>query len=442
MERASTLNGLDRVVQFNQPIGPDHPYYTDFTGLRGSFRDNRLYKALNIDISNKTYDYEANLNNPTLVFLAGMRGSGKTTELAKYAKEIDKPEAYFVVTCNIDKELDMNHLEYMDVLIFQLEKLVEKAHDNKLKIDKGVVKSLQKWFEERIMEINKSLSAEAGIEVGVEGKYGLPWILNLFGKLKSGVTGVYERANTVRQVFKNRFGEFALKFNEFIAETAIQLRISNLGQEILFIIDGLEKTQTAETRRKIIIEDANRIKNIQANTLFTLPIELMPDICNIKDYAHVIPFPFIKIREQNGDYLDGPINKLLEFIYNRIDKDLFESEDVSKEAVKFSGGSPRELLRLLQQTGFELVNGEEKITMRALMEAVKFLSADGAYLNEKELDILKTIKENNQAGKPTPYKEGLQKLLESIVVMEYNDGNYKRVNPIIEHSDIYREYVG
>jgi hypothetical protein len=441
MEKARTINELDRAVQFNQPIGPDHPFFTDFTGLRGTFRDNRLYKALNIDIRNKTYDYIANLNNRTLVFLAGMRGSGKTTELARYAKEIDKPDAYFVVTCNIDRDLDMNHVEYMDILIFQLEKLVEKATEKNLDIDEKIVKSLQKWFEERVIEINRNLSAEASIEAGIKGSYGLPWILKLFGELKGGFTGSYERANTVRQIFKNRFGDFALKFNEFIAETAIKLRKSNLGQEVLFIIDGLEKTQTAETRRKIIIEDANRIINIRANTLFTLPIELMPDIRNIQDFANVLPFPFIKIRERNGDYIEPPIQKFIEFIYSRIDPGLFESEAVPRKAVEFSGGSPRELLRLLQQTGFEMEDNEDKITMRALLEAVKFLSSSAAYLDEDELKILKTIKQNNENAKSTPYLEGMQKLLESIVVMEYNDGNYKRVNPIIEQSDIYRQYV-
>jgi hypothetical protein len=97
---------------------------------------------------------------------------------------------------------------------------------------------------------------------------------------------------------------------------------------------------------------------------------------------------------------------------------------------------------LLRQTGFERTDAEEKITMRALEDAVKFLSADARYLDKKELEILKVIKENNEAGNPTPNIEGLQKLLESIVVMEYNSGNYKRVNPIIEKSDIYRVYVG
>ena len=41
-----------------------------------------------------------------------------------------------------------------------------------------------------------------------------------------------------------------------------------------------------------------------------------------------------------------------------------------------------------------------------------------------------------------PYDETMQRLLENITIMEYNDGNYKRVNPIIEASSIYRRHVG
>jgi hypothetical protein len=32
--------------------------------------------------------------------------------------------------------------------------------------------------------------------------------------------------------------------------------------------------------------------------------------------------------------------------------------------------------------------------------------------------------------------------MENLIVMEYNDGTYKRVNPIVEASEIYKEYVG
>jgi len=41
-----------------------------------------------------------------------------------------------------------------------------------------------------------------------------------------------------------------------------------------------------------------------------------------------------------------------------------------------------------------------------------------------------------------PFDEDLQDLLEKLIILEYNDGTYKRVNPIVEESQLYKQYVG
>ena len=53
-----------------------------------------------------------------------MRGSGKTSELAKYAQKLENKDGFFCVTCNIDVDLDINDLEYMDILILQMQNLI------------------------------------------------------------------------------------------------------------------------------------------------------------------------------------------------------------------------------------------------------------------------------------------------------------------------------
>ena len=42
----------------------------------------------------------------------------------------------------------------------------------------------------------------------------------------------------------------------------------------------------------------------------------------------------------------------------------------------------------------------------------------------------------------TDFDAVMQELLEKVIVMEYNDGNHKRVNPLVEISKIYQERVG
>jgi len=51
------------------------------------------------------------------------------------------------------------------------------------------------------------------------------------------------------------------------------------------------------------------------------------------------------------------------------------------------------------------------------------------------------LKENNDKGIGTPFGEEWQDLLENRIIMEYNDGTYKRVNPLVEASELYQYYV-
>ena len=121
---------------------------------------------------------------------------------------------------------------------------------------------------------------------------------------------------------------------------------------------------------------------------------------------------------------------------------MIDSEQTVDKAIVNSGGSPRELLRILEYTAFYSDKQKGILTFAALEKAIKHLAADAArYLDEKDIAILKEIKVANQKGIPILFMEGLQDLLEKLVIFEYNQGSYKRVNPIVEQSDIYQHYV-
>jgi hypothetical protein len=127
--KATSLEEIDQAVKFNEPVGPAHPFYTDFSQVRGDFREKIVYRILNVKTTGGKFAFDPELNSgeKKLFFLGGMRGSGKTSELTKYAKNLHRPECFFVVTCNIDEALDMNDVEYMDVLIYQLERLANQS---------------------------------------------------------------------------------------------------------------------------------------------------------------------------------------------------------------------------------------------------------------------------------------------------------------------------
>jgi len=443
-KKATKLAEINQAVNFDEPIGPDHSFFTDFSQVRGDFEEQIVYANLNVDIDgeNLTFNPSINSQNKITFFLGGMRGSGKTSELQKYAKKLHHPGCFFCVTCNIDDELDLNNLEYMDILVFQLEKLTEALRANDIMIDEAAMQSLEKWFAETVKEVNRSISSEAGAEIGVEAKTGFWSILNIFGSLKAGMKGSHERATSVRTTLKNRFDDFASQFNLYVEEANAAIRKKNLGKEVLFIVDGLEKTMTADTRRKVILEETNRIRQIEAYTLFTLPIELMKERQILQQYFFVETFPFVKLVEKDGRKRPKAVEKFKEFVYRRIDKSLFESEDLVEEAICYGGGSPRELLKILKMTNVFADRSKGAIDKNALDKALTRLANQTAqYVEPEWWEKIQEVVRNNAQNKGTPFDKILQELLERIILMEYNDGNYKRPNPILELSDAYRQYI-
>lgn len=441
-KKALTLSEINQAVNFDDPIGPDHEFFTDFSQVRGDFEERIVYANLNVDINQEqlSFNHVINGNNKVTFFLGGMRGSGKTSELLKYTQKLNHADCFFCVTCNIDEGLDLNNLEYMDILVFQLEKLTEALKVRNVKMDKEVMTLLNNWFSETVREVNKSIKGEAGAEIGIETETGIWSILKILGSLKLGMSGSVERATSVRTTLKNRFDDFARQFNLFVEEANRAVRNHGLGQEILFIVDGLEKTMTVDTRRKIIMEETNRIRQIHANTLFTLPIELMRQRQILSQYFFVEMFPFVKIVDRNGKRVPEAFNRFRDFIYRRIDQKLFETEDVVNEAIYYSGGSPRELLKIIKMSNVFADRSQGFISMAALKQALKRLANQTAqFIEPEQWAKIREVIRNNEKQLVTPFDEVVQGLLERIILMEYNDGTFKRVNPVLELSDAYRQ---
>lgn len=449
MKKATRLAEIDSAVNKFTPVTPDHPFYVDFKDLRGDFQERKVMRILKVESNNEGnyfFDYRPNQANKTLLFLAGMRGSGKTSELAKYAKLLNSPGCFFVVTCNVDEELDMDNVQYMDILIFQLEKLLDRSGKAGLKLDNSILESMQKWFEDRVKEINTSLKGEGSAEIEMDSAQTFPGLfarlLGITAKLKLGLSGSRERAETIRTNFKNRFIDFSTKFNTFIEQTNEQLRRQNLGQEVLFIVDGLEKTMSSDTRRKIILDESNRIRQIKANTIFTLPIELMKEEPRIRNFSEIITFPFIKVKERDGTTVAPALEKLMEFVFNRIDSRLIDDPSTIELAINHSGGSPRQLLRIIEHANWRADDSQGKITRRNIEDAIDELGNNLArYLEPEDFELLKVLKKDLAAGTPIGFSSKIQGLLEKEVIFEYNDGSYKCVNPLLERSKLYMHHV-
>ncbi len=443
-KKATSLLEIDNAVRLDVPITPDHSFYTDFSDVRGDFEDRMIYKSLNVDPKTFNFHRQVNTSNKVLLFLAGMRGSGKTSELSKISQKLHKKDCFFCVTCNLDTGLDTNDMEYMDVLVFQIERLLEDISKQKLTVDQDILSSLYEWFGERVKEVNKVIKKEGGFEVEIKAE--TPSLLSFLGiaaKLKGNLQGSKENADKIRTVLKNNFTVFAQKFNEFVEHVNIKLRAKDIAQELLFVIDGMEKVATADIRKKIVIGESERLRQIKVNTIFTLPIELMAETQKLQQLNTVVSFPFVKIRERNGDIVQEAADRFYEFVTKRINENLFDKPETIKHAVLMGGGSPRELLRILEYANLFADDDLGIITREAMDKGLKKLAAQTSqYVSEEDFKKLKVLKEDNKNSLPTASDPSWQDLLEKLIIFEYNDGTYKRVNPVVEISELYKRYVG
>ncbi len=440
MKKAETFYEIQSAVEFSESVDHDSSFFTNFDGFRGEFTEKRILKELNINPKTTEYIGQVSINKK-LIFIAGHRGSGKTTELNNIAYRIKNTNCFYPVLCYLDKKggLDINNIDFVDILIYILDNLAEILNKDGIDIDQKTIESFQSWYTQRIDEINNIRKSTIDISSGAEAGFNIPGIFKLFSKVTASLSGTNEVKSIIRNTFINKFSDFSLKFNQFIEEISAELRKKNIARDIIFIIDGFEKIGNLETIKKILISESNKLLEIKTNMILTLPIELMKEAARINNYGTIFNFPVIKIKEKNGNVVSDALAKFKEFILKRADEKLF-AEGAIEKIILLSGGSPRELLRIIQQ-GYVAADGEQ-IDELAIDKATQILASTIApYLTKAELDKLKELKESLKNDKEVPYDNIIQELLEKCIIFEYNDGTHKQVNPIIENSKVYMEYV-
>ena len=431
MKKANNFYEIQDAVAFNNPIDEKDEFYTDFSGFRKGFSENKIFKLLNINPKNM----ECNpLTKPKKIFLSGHRGTGKTTELLKLKNEIDTTTCYLTVFCDLsDEELDVNNIDFVDIVILILEKLTQTLDTRGINIPMVNIESFYNWYEERITEINGRTEESATIEV--EGKIGISMfsLFSLVSKTKGKLLGSNSTKETIRTTFINKFSDFSTKFNEFIFGIKEYLITQKIAQDVLFIIDGFEKIGSLEDRKKILIDNSNKFIEIYANMIITLPIELFSQVSRLNEFSKHISFPLIDLDDQSKE-------KFKEFIYKRINKNLFKNdsnnEEVVLEIIKYGAGSPRETLKIIDNAYIEAET--ELLDMQSIKDAVYVMGEPIVqYLEEDEKDLLKKVynKEN------IFYSDTLANLLIKKVILEYGDGEDREINPIILDNINFKEKI-
>lgn len=378
-------------------------------------------------------------SGPACLALTGHRGSGKSTELARLRADLETPRTsthgYFVVQVQADDELDRNDIDFPEVLIAIIRQLALQLK-NRLDIElkPGLFKNL--WL---------GLKDLAGMEIdlsSIELEKGM-------AKLGANLKYSSENRRKLRKALDSDADSWLKAANDIIGQALLLLQ-KNGHQGLVIMVDDLDKMIVREhetgkvlTTEFLFVHRAAHLTALQCHLIYTLPIELAyshhePSLRRY--YGGEIPVvPMAKLRTPPPEcqpYEKG-IDRFREIIRVRLhsigakESDLFASDDVRDDLIRFTGGQPSELMTFIREA---IVGSELPITAKAFsrVRAALHRSYDRFLLSE-HWPIIEKVRTDGRFPRSLDTEPRIRQLLESRAVLLYqNDISWYALNPALD----------
>ena len=415
-------------IEYEEALSDQDPRYVDSQEARGSEKTfTRLARKFGWDpVSNVFFaPYEKH------ILFFGHIGIGKTTELRRYALQLNASRRFYVVEVDVLAKLDRNNLQYTEVLMAMAETLLERLHGDGFVLGAEALEPLQRWFGNVVetQTTTKELSAE--LKTVAEGGGGIPGLIKLLATFTAAFkTGSSQKSEWRREI-RNDFTSLALAFNTLIRLAEAQLARQGRAEQLLFLIDGTDKMRGEDTQQ-FFVQDAEQLLAIKTLVIYTAPLHLKYDGRLGGKLDADIVLPMMKLYERDGGRFEAGWRTMRRLLLLRADRCLFASDAEVDRLVEFSGGHPRELLRLLKLC-CELA--EDRIDASVVQTAIEKLAADYRYfLKPADYALLKTIDSNPVDG---GNDEQAQQLLHRLALLQYNDGTWRRSHPVVRTLEGY-----
>lgn len=412
-------------LTYDQPLQPGDEKFVDLAPARGEFNLQRLYTQLNVDT-------EGNLHKPPLkqyILFTGHRGCGKSTELLRIADHLHDPKRYYVVHLDCLETLDINNLKYSDVLLALAAALLKKMEsEHGILMEQVHLTRLEDWYKDRVITHANLRNMEAELKAGIKTKTGLPWLVELFAELTNKISIGSTYRDELREVVRNNFTEFADSFNQLIRAAEDKIRAQGLGERILFTVDGTDRLDSDDSQR-FFIDDIHQLTQIKSMFIYCAPIDLLHANNQLSaSFGQIVRVPMLKVRNQANEAIGENYKVVRDMIHCRVPEYLFDSQTTLDYLICYSGGHPRDLLRLLNVA---INNREgELIDQLAAERAVKELANDYRRLINSE-DYTRLVAVDAAPDSPDDFTDDISnKMLYNLILLEYNDYFWKS-HPVI-----------
>jgi hypothetical protein len=421
------LAGLD----YETALLPDDPRYVETSKARGAAETpERL--ALKFGLLLRDGRFLPPPKKHVLFF--GHVGSGKTTELRRYCRQLEGPDWYLVVEVSVHEVLDRNNFEYTDLLMALALALCERLQERDVAVPQKAVRGLERWFAENVKTEESLDEFAATVEAGAEAKAGVPFLTNLFVRFTAAFKTNVTYKDSLRRVVRNTYTQFASAFNEFLRQAEESAGKSGVARRFLFVVDGTDKLR-GEDRRRFFTEDREQLLAVEAHVVYTAPLALKYEGNGMGAIDADLFLPLVKIAEQDGTPVKAGRAVMREILLRRAASEVFDSDAAIERLVSASGGHPRELLRLLKLC-CEFSDGT-RITGDVVGRAISALASEyRRFLEPEDYEHLVNIDLNPVH---TGNDERTRRLLYNLALLEYNDGSWRHTHPVISELQGYQD---
>ncbi len=404
---------LLRACDLNEPVplGDDRYYDFDQSGLRGRpWRENIRETLLLADRGGK----------PTRQVVAGLPGSGKSTELLQLCKELAS-HGFDPVLADAGRWVgERNPIEARDLLLALALALYPEGRPNELS---AKANEYVQRFWNLLGAKSREIEADATVQnVGLRATFSVRD--TLFQELAARIEGTEQFVEDVHQLLKEER----------------ERRWKEKGTDLVILLDGIEKRATGDLYEG---EEQGKFRNHWVQAFLVNAQELSPPI----HVVYTVP-PFMlrsasQVASQFGeelrflpmvrlyDYQEGQafrlnpaaVRAMREALFLRIPQQYWESPEVASYLVAFSGGYLRDLLRMAIDCVRECRDASQ-ISRTLAQNAVAQVRQ--SYLYGLELEQKTLLKEVHQLRAFTRDENNgprYDRLLQSHMLLHYQNGS-------------------
>ncbi|QNT71014.1 hypothetical protein [Defluviicoccus vanus] len=442
---AQTLQEISAQT-LQEPLKSGDPRYADVSAGRGT----RELQKMRLCIE----DHRARDNRYAKIAFTGHRGAGKSTELLRL--EHDLGDRFTCLHLFVDENL-IRDCDYTDLLLWMVDAVVDRFASDRHPLKQQHVESVE-WFAEKTLEDTSTVKAEIAAEMELKGQTKADWwvaSLRLLARIKSRIQGNIEQRKVIRQTLQNYGRELVDRVNILLDQAQNALEKANKAPDLLIVQDNLDRLPE-EVCRRLFFQNGDLLKQLRAHVIFTVPIAMILAPWNIGTvFENRFTMPMIKISNLDNEAYQPGIDALVRLVAARADVDaVFTSNDIVAFLARMSGGSVRDLLRLINYAQLEArTDGKTQIDQASADAAVKELRIDFERLlipRHVYFPLLREIhqtkadwespEQKTDATSVKQQREFFSELLLNGSVLEYNgDRSWYDVHPIVQRIDTFND---